>query len=87
MGDAAVDERPHGRPAAAGALAADGGGGSSSATGCALWAVSGWNRAGQVPMCMLCARDAPDQRFRGIEGQICCPGESVLPSRQCFGLL
>ena len=27
MGDAAVDERPHGRPAAAGALAADGGGG------------------------------------------------------------
>ena len=30
-------------------------------------------------MCMLCARDAPDQRFRGIEGQICCPGESVCP--------
>ena len=44
-------------------------------------------RVDQVPMCMLCARDAPDQRFRGIEGQICCPGESVLPSRQCFGLL
>mmetsp|Transcript_10190 Transcript_10190/g.26289 ORF Transcript_10190/g.26289 Transcript_10190/m.26289 type:complete len:149 (+) Transcript_10190:233-679(+) len=36
-------------------------------------------RADQVPMCMLCARDAPDQRFRGIERQICCPGESVCP--------
>ena len=36
---------------------------------------------------MLCARDAPDQRFRGIEGQICgriCGGDGMIA---CFGAL
>ena len=28
-------------------------------------------RVEQVPMCMFCARDAPGQRLRGVEGQIC----------------
>ena len=87
MGDAAVDERPHGRPAAGGALAADGGGGSSSATGCALWAVSGWHRAGQVIGCVACMQGVHGTALRAIDGQMCCPGESVLPSRQCSGLL
>ena len=34
---------------------------------------------------MLCARDAPDQRFRGIEGQICgriCGGDGMIA---CLG--
>eukprot|EP00966_Prymnesium_polylepis_P258949 5981177-Prymnesium_polylepis.1 len=34
-------------------------------------------RVEQVPVCMLCARDAPDLRYRGIEGQICGIGRSA----------
>ena len=36
---------------------------------------------------MLCARDAPGQRFRGIEGQICgriCGGDGMIACLDAF---